>query len=174
MHPAPTFAMLSRGDLRLVLSAPSGAGGGGQSMPHGTKPEPGGWNRFMLEVRDLGTTVSELRRADAELRNDIVTGVGGRQILLDDLPATRPSCSTRPDPRPHCPQANIRLGRAAAWHHCRSAACLSETGRLPGLPALVDRVRPALDASLSLGIYTAQFARWGSESAHAVGLDAFG
>jgi catechol 2,3-dioxygenase-like lactoylglutathione lyase family enzyme len=84
MHPAPTFAMLSRGDLRLVLSAPSGAGGGGQSMPDGTKPEPGGWNRFMLEVPDLATTVSELRSADVEFRNDIVTGVGGKQILLDD------------------------------------------------------------------------------------------
>ena len=53
MHPAPTFAMLSRGDLRLALSAPSGLGGGGQSMPDGTKPEPGGWNRFTLEVSDL-------------------------------------------------------------------------------------------------------------------------
>jgi catechol 2,3-dioxygenase-like lactoylglutathione lyase family enzyme len=84
MHPAPTFAMLSRGDLRLVLSAPSGAGGGGQPMPDGTKPEPGGWNRFMLEVPDLAAAVRELRAADAQFRNDIVTGVGGKQILLDD------------------------------------------------------------------------------------------
>jgi catechol 2,3-dioxygenase-like lactoylglutathione lyase family enzyme len=84
MHPAPTFAMLSRGDLRLVLSAPSGAGGGGQSMPDGTKPEPGGWNRFMLEVPDLATIVSELREADARFRNDIVIGAGGKQILLED------------------------------------------------------------------------------------------
>ena len=53
MHPAPTFAMLTRGDLRLVLSAPSGAGGGGQAMPDGTSPAPGGWNRFMVEVEDL-------------------------------------------------------------------------------------------------------------------------
>jgi catechol 2,3-dioxygenase-like lactoylglutathione lyase family enzyme len=84
MHPAPTFAMLSRGDLRLALSAPSGAGGGGQAMPDGTKPEPGGWNRFMLEVTDLEATVATLRAAGARFRNDIVTGVGGRQILLDD------------------------------------------------------------------------------------------
>jgi catechol 2,3-dioxygenase-like lactoylglutathione lyase family enzyme len=84
MHPAPTFAMLSRGDLRLVLSAPSGAGGGGQPMPDGTEPEPGGWNRFMLEVPDLAAVVRELRAADAQFRNDIVTGVGGKQILLDD------------------------------------------------------------------------------------------
>ena len=51
MHPAPTFAMLSRGDLRLTLSAPGGPGGGGQAMPDGTVPTPGGWNRFALEVR---------------------------------------------------------------------------------------------------------------------------
>ena len=84
MHPAPTFAMLSRGDLRLALSAPSGAGGGGQSMPDGTRPEPGGWNRFSLEVSDLAATVDELREADVHFRNDIVVGVGGKQILLDD------------------------------------------------------------------------------------------
>ncbi len=84
MHPAPTFAMLTRGDLRLVLSAPSGAGGGGQAMPDGTSPEPGGWNRFMLELEDLATTVAVLREAGAHFRNEIVTGVGGKQILLDD------------------------------------------------------------------------------------------
>ena len=84
MHPAPTFAMLSRGDLRLVLSAPSGAGGGGQSMPDGTQPEPGGWNRFSLEVSDLAITVDAMRSAGVHFRNDIVIGVGGKQILIDD------------------------------------------------------------------------------------------
>jgi len=84
MHPAPTFAMLSHGDLRLALSAPSGASGGGQEMPDGTKPEPGGWNRFMLEVDDLEGTVEALRAAGVRFRNDIVTGVGGKQILLED------------------------------------------------------------------------------------------
>jgi catechol 2,3-dioxygenase-like lactoylglutathione lyase family enzyme len=84
MHPAPTFAMLSRGDLRLALSAPSGAGGGGQSMPDGTRPEPGGWNRFSLEVADLAATVETLRAAGVHFRNDIVTGVGGKQVLVDD------------------------------------------------------------------------------------------
>jgi catechol 2,3-dioxygenase-like lactoylglutathione lyase family enzyme len=84
MHPAPTFAMLTRGDLRLVLSAPSGAGGGGQAMPDGTSPAPGGWNRFMLEVEDLAMTVAPLRDAGVRFRNDIVIGVGGKQILLDD------------------------------------------------------------------------------------------
>jgi catechol 2,3-dioxygenase-like lactoylglutathione lyase family enzyme len=84
MHPAPTFAMLTRGDLRLVLSQPSGAGGGGQAMPDGTSPEPGGWNRFMVEVEDLATTVAALRDAGVRFRNDIVVGVGGKQILVDD------------------------------------------------------------------------------------------
>src|SRR5438552_1385645 len=80
VHPAPTFAMLSRGDLRLVLSAPGGAGGGGQAMPDGTMPEPGGWNRFALEVSDLAGMVEALRDAGVHFRNEIVTGVGGRQI----------------------------------------------------------------------------------------------
>jgi catechol 2,3-dioxygenase-like lactoylglutathione lyase family enzyme len=84
MHPAPPFAMLSRGDLRLALSAPSAMGGGGQSMPDGTKPEPGGWNRFAIEVQDLAATVDALRTAGAHFRNQIVTGVGGKQIIVDD------------------------------------------------------------------------------------------
>jgi catechol 2,3-dioxygenase-like lactoylglutathione lyase family enzyme len=84
MHPAPTFAMLRRGDLRLVLSAPSGQGGGGQSMPDGTKPQPGGWNRFSLEVSDLDGIVEVLRKEGVHFRNDTVTGVGGRQILIED------------------------------------------------------------------------------------------
>lgn len=84
MHPARTFAMLSRGDLRLVLSAPSGTGGGGQIMPDGTKPEPGGWNRFSLEVSDLDDRVEALRSIGAHFRNDVVNGVGGRQILIED------------------------------------------------------------------------------------------
>lgn len=84
MHPAPPFAMLSRGDLRLVLSAPNPAGGGGQSMPDGAKPEPGGWNRFSIEVGDLAATVETLREAGVHFRNDIVTGVGGKQVIVDD------------------------------------------------------------------------------------------
>jgi len=84
MHPAPAFAMLSHGDLRLVLSAPGGGPGGGAAMPDGTVPEPGGWNRFSLEVSDIETTVERLRAAGAHFRNDIVTGVGGKQILVDD------------------------------------------------------------------------------------------
>jgi catechol 2,3-dioxygenase-like lactoylglutathione lyase family enzyme len=84
MHPAPTFAMLSRGPLRLVLSAPGGGPGGGAAMPDGTLPEPGGWNRFQIEVEDLEATVAELRQRGASFRNEIVTGVGGNQILVQD------------------------------------------------------------------------------------------
>jgi catechol 2,3-dioxygenase-like lactoylglutathione lyase family enzyme len=84
MHPAPTFAMLSRGALRLALSAPSGQGGGGQSMPDGRMPEPGGWNRISLDVKDIEAEVARLREAGVHFRNDIVTGVGGKQILLED------------------------------------------------------------------------------------------
>jgi catechol 2,3-dioxygenase-like lactoylglutathione lyase family enzyme len=84
MHPAPAFAMLERGDLRLVLSAPNAAPGGGQAMPDGTRPTPGGWNRFALEVEDLDAMVATLRGAGVTLRNEIVDGVGGRQILAED------------------------------------------------------------------------------------------
>lgn len=84
MHPAPTFAMLSSGDLRLVLSAPGGGPGGGQAMPDGSLPEPGGWNRFSVEVGDIEAKAAELRRAGVSFRNDVVTGVGGKQVLIDD------------------------------------------------------------------------------------------
>ena len=84
MHPAPPFAMLDRGDLRLLLSAPGGGPGGGAAMPDGRLPEPGGWNRFQLEVADLDAEVERLRGAGATFRNEIVEGVGGRQILVDD------------------------------------------------------------------------------------------
>lgn len=84
MHPAPPFAMLSRGDLRLVLSAPNPNAGGGQSMPEGTAPKPGGWNRFAIEVQDLASIVETLRKARVHFRNDIVSGVGGKQIIVDD------------------------------------------------------------------------------------------
>jgi catechol 2,3-dioxygenase-like lactoylglutathione lyase family enzyme len=84
MHPAPAFAMMSRDDLRLVLSAPNASPGGGQTLPGGEVPKPGGWNRFAIEVSDLAATVTKLRDKGARFRSDIVTGVGGKQILLED------------------------------------------------------------------------------------------
>jgi catechol 2,3-dioxygenase-like lactoylglutathione lyase family enzyme len=87
-RPGPGFAILSRGNLRLLLNQP-GAGGAGQPMPDGRRPEPGGWNRFQIEVSDLEREVEALRAAGASLRNDIITGRGGSQILLDD-PAGNP------------------------------------------------------------------------------------
>jgi len=84
MHPAPSFAMITRGDLRLLLSAPGGPGGGGQAMPDGRKPEPGGWNRIQLEVSDLATEAAKLRAAGVTFRSDVITGVGAKQVILDD------------------------------------------------------------------------------------------
>src|SRR5262249_39099638 len=84
IHPAPSFAMLSRGDLRLVLTQPGGGPGGGQAMPDGTLPEPGGWNRFAIEVTDLAATVEALRVAGARFRGDIIIGVGGNQAIVED------------------------------------------------------------------------------------------
>jgi len=89
LHPGPGFAMLSRGDLRLLLSTPTGPGGAAQPMPDGRKPEPGGWNRIQLEIDDLVREVERLRAAGAHFRNEIVAGFGGKQILLDD-PAGNP------------------------------------------------------------------------------------
>ena len=83
MQPGPGFAVLSRGNLRLLLNQP-GAGGAGQPVPDGRRPEPGGWNRFQIEVADLKREVEVLREAGARFRNDIVSGRGGSQILLED------------------------------------------------------------------------------------------
>lgn len=83
MQPGPGFAMLSRGDLRLLLNTPSG-GGAGQPMPDGRKPEPGGWNRFQIEVGDLTSLVDSLKKAGVPFRNEIVMGNGGKQILAED------------------------------------------------------------------------------------------
>jgi catechol 2,3-dioxygenase-like lactoylglutathione lyase family enzyme len=87
MHPNDLFAMLVRGDLRLVLVrpvGPEGPPGGGGPMPDGTMQEPGGWNRFSVEVADLTATIEKLQENGARFRNDIVTGVGGKQVIVDD------------------------------------------------------------------------------------------
>ena len=83
-QPAPGFAVLARGDLRLLLNTPGGGGGAAQPMPDGRTPAPGGWNRIQLEVDDLTGEVEVLRKAGARFRNEIVGGKGGKQILLDD------------------------------------------------------------------------------------------
>lgn len=84
MHPGPGFARLARGDLRLLLSTVGGSGGAAQAMPDGRRPEPGGWNRIQIDVHDLTALVEQFRTGGAHFRNDIVSGNGGRQILLDD------------------------------------------------------------------------------------------
>ena len=83
MHPAPGFARLRMGNLQLLLNRP-GAGGAGQSMDDGRVPAPGGWNRFQIEVEDLAAVVQKLRDAGCGFRNDIVVGIGGKQILAED------------------------------------------------------------------------------------------
>ena len=84
MHPAPGFASLERGELRLLLNATGGAGGASQPMPDGRTPEPGGWNRLQIEVEDLETAVKRLRASGVQFRSDVITGMGGKQVLLDD------------------------------------------------------------------------------------------
>jgi len=83
MHPAPGFAALSLGDLRLLLNQP-GAGGAGQAMRDGRMPAPGGWNRIQIEVEDLEEVVGRLGAAGSRFRNEITVGNGGKQILLND------------------------------------------------------------------------------------------
>jgi catechol 2,3-dioxygenase-like lactoylglutathione lyase family enzyme len=86
MHPGPGFAMLSRGDLRLVLSRPGGQqpGGGGSTLADGRIPEPGGWNRFAIEVSDLAETSERLRGAGVHFRSDVIQGIGGNQAIVED------------------------------------------------------------------------------------------
>lgn len=83
MHPAPGFAALSKGDLRLLLNRP-GAGGAGQAMPDGQQPTPGGWNRIQIEVDDLAATYEKLKAAGCHFRSEIIQGNGGKQVLVDD------------------------------------------------------------------------------------------
>jgi catechol 2,3-dioxygenase-like lactoylglutathione lyase family enzyme len=79
---APAFADVLRGNLRLLLSGPTSSAG--RPMPDGATPGPGGWNRIHLLVDDIEAEVAQLRDAGAHFRNDIVTGPGGKQILLED------------------------------------------------------------------------------------------
>ena len=79
---APAFADVARGNLRLLLSGPTSSAG--RPMPDGATPGPGGWNRIHLIVDDIGADVAHLRDAGAQFRNDILSGPGGKQILLQD------------------------------------------------------------------------------------------
>ena len=87
MSAAPAFADVVRGNLRLLLSGPKSSAG--RPMPDGRTPAPGGWNRLHFVVDDIGAEVERLRSTGVTFRNDIISGPGGRQIVLDD-PAGNP------------------------------------------------------------------------------------
>lgn len=78
------FALLERDNLQLVLSPPQGPGGGSQPTPDGRRPEPGGWNRIIVQTDGLEREVQSLKSAGVKLRSDVVSGPGGRQILAED------------------------------------------------------------------------------------------
>ena len=80
----PYFAIIARGNLQIVFSPPKGPGGGSQPMPDGTRPEPGGWNRIIVQTSNLDGEADTLRKAGVRFRGDITGGPGGRQILLED------------------------------------------------------------------------------------------
>ncbi len=84
MHPSPYFAMLSKDELRLVLNKPGGGAGGGQAMSDGSFPEPGGWNRFAIEVPNIENEVEKLQNANVNFRSDIITGIGIKQCIIED------------------------------------------------------------------------------------------
>ena len=95
-HPAPGFALISRGNLQLLLNRP-GAGGAGQAMPDGRTPTAGGWNRIQIEVEDLASVVETLKAAGVTFRNAIVVGNGGQQVLIED-PSGNPIELFQPNP----------------------------------------------------------------------------
>lgn len=80
----PYFAALSRGGVQLLLSPVSGPGGASQPMPDGTKPAPGGWARLVVNTPNLEADIARLRKAGVHFRNDVIVGLGGKQILLED------------------------------------------------------------------------------------------
>lgn len=98
LGPTPGFAILLKDGFRLLVTGVTGPGGAAQAMPDGRKPQPGGWNRIHIEVSDLDAQVAALRCAGARFRNEILQGMGGRQILLED-PAGNPIELFEPKPR---------------------------------------------------------------------------
>jgi len=91
MQSGSAFAMIAKEDLTLWITGPKALAS--RPMPDGNVPEPEGWNRFMFEVDDIEAVVASMKQAGVNLWNDIVSGVGGKQILAEDLPATRSNCS---------------------------------------------------------------------------------
>jgi predicted enzyme related to lactoylglutathione lyase len=83
MNPPSGFAMLIKGNLVLFLNEP-GAGGAGQSMPDGTAPSPGGWNRIQLQTKDITSAIDQLNKKNVNFRNELVIAPAGKQILLLD------------------------------------------------------------------------------------------
>jgi catechol 2,3-dioxygenase-like lactoylglutathione lyase family enzyme len=83
MHPAPPFAAISKDGLTVFLNQP-GAGGAGQSLPDGSVPAPGGWNRLQVTVDDLDSFVGKVKEAGYRLRSEIIQGNGGRQVIAED------------------------------------------------------------------------------------------
>lgn len=83
MHPAPGFAMLGKGDTRLLLNVPGGGGGAGQDVD-GQTPKPGGWTRVQIEVDSLDDAVARLTEAGVPMRGAIIDGQGGRQVIVED------------------------------------------------------------------------------------------
>jgi Glyoxalase/Bleomycin resistance protein/Dioxygenase superfamily len=139
MHPAPTFAMLSRGDLRLVLSAPGGPGGGGQAMPDGRVPEPGGWNRFSLEVPDLAGAVDDLRQAGSTSGTTSSRASAASRSSSTIRQVTRSSCSSpRRADRGHSPVTPSMFSRIRSawplWRAVSSIMCSMIQRRLNGSP----------------------------------------
>ena len=84
MDRAPGFAAVRSDDLILLLSGVGGPSGGAQAMPDGRRPEPGGWNRLVVDVDDLDGVVQRLRAGGVTFRGEVVEGRGGRQVLLED------------------------------------------------------------------------------------------
>lgn len=86
MHPGPGFAALERDGVKLFLNVPGGGGGAGQPVG-GTMPTPGGWNRIQIEVDSLDDTLARLTAAGIEARGEVIDGIGGRQVLVEDASA---------------------------------------------------------------------------------------
>jgi len=126
-HSGPHFAILARENFQLVLSPPKGPGGGSQPMPDGRKPQPGGWNRIIVQSGDLEGDIEVLKKAGVEFRNDIVAGPGGRKFCLRTHRATQWSYF-----RPHPPATNRahEMDSRIRWSGCKTVIIAARSGRL--------------------------------------------